>query len=681
MAQFVAEITAKINDFVSKMDEVVKKADETGARLQDIGSKMSLFVTAPLTALGAAALNSFGKIESLKNGLEALTGSSAETNKQLERLKELTNIPGLDLESLVKGTINLQTIGWTAENAEKAMAGLGNAIALIGGGQEDFKGALYGLQQLANTEFPLGEDLNILKERLPQITPLLKDAFGASRSEDLQKLKVTSQQVIDAIVTGLDKLPKAAVGLDGSFTSLRNSISMATAELGEVINEAFDVTGMINRLSNAVKDLSSWFKGLDRDTQRVIVIVGGITAAIGPFLVALGSIIRIAPLVGTAVTFMTGPIGIAVTLITAAAIAIIANLDKVRKFLSSTIEAVANFSNKLGLTGVAKSLQGAADWVKPATAAVQDFNKSNEEYSAIADKAINKTTKTKTEVTGLGNETNKAAKNTRDFKRDLTDALGSMGYYDSAIASITYKFKDLTKLAQQAGASAKDLGRIAREELGEKLSLALGQSSNIDPTKNVSLSGVLNIDKDAITAQMKAYSEIITKGVQTNIITPFDIAKEQIGQTLGDGLVGIVSNSFSALGDAIANGGDILGAVGKSIISTLGGLAKSIGEQMIAFGTAGLALKFMIKNPFLAIAAGAALVALGSFAQSSVNKQVSNVGSGGYSQSSVSSSVVGGGMNTGPLYNNDRQVVELRLRNTDLVGALNNNQNRNNRLS
>lgn len=678
MAQFVAEITAKINDFVSKMDEVVKKADETGARLQDIGGKMSLFVTAPLTALGAAALNSFGKIESLKNGLEALTGSSAETNKQLERLKELTNIPGLDLESLVKGTINLQTIGWTAENAEKAMAGLGNAIALIGGGQEDFKGALYGLQQLANTEFPLGEDLNILKERLPQITPLLKDAFGASRSEDLQKLKVTSQQVIDAIVTGLNKLPKAAVGLDGSFTSLRNSISMATAELGEVINEAFDVTGMINKLSNAVKDLSSWFKGLDRDTQRVIVIVGGITAAIGPFLVALGSIIRIAPLVGTAVTFMTGPIGIVVTVIAAAAIAIIANLDKVRKFLSSTIEAVANFSNKLGLTGVGKSLQGAADWVKPATAAVQDFNKSNEEYSAIADKAINKTTKTKTEVSGLGTETNKAAKNTRDFKRDLTDALGSMGYYDSAIASITYKFKDLTKLAQQAGASAKDLGRIAREELGEKLSLALGQSANIDPTKNVSLSGIFTMDEGAISEQMNVASKIITDKVNS-LKTDFSNFTLDIGAMLGE----MTISAMSSLGEALASGTNVINAIGKSLVSTLGGIASTVGKQMIALGTAGIALKKLVLNPFLAIAAGAALVALGSYASSAVNKTVNSggVGSGGYSQSSVSSSVVGGGMNTGPLYNNDRQVVEFKIRNTELTAAINLNQNRNNRLS
>lgn len=158
----------------------------------------------------------------------------------------------------------------------------------------------------------------------------------------------------------------------------------------------------------------------------------------------------------------------------------------------------------------------------------------------------------------------------------------------------------------------------------------------------------------------------------------FKTTSDNISKSLKTGLVDSISNTMSSLGDALATGGNILGALGNSLVSTLGNLAKSIGEQLIAFGTAGIALKFMITNPYLALAAGAALVALGSFATSSVSKTVDQGTKGGYFgyQSQDYSSYRGG------LFDSNRtQTVNLQIKGTDLVGALNLNNNRNNRLS
>jgi hypothetical protein len=154
--------------------------------------------------------------------------------------------------------------------------------------------------------------------------------------------------------------------------------------------------------------------------------------------------------------------------------------------------------------------------------------------------------------------------------------------------------------------------------------------------------------------------------------------RNSISEILGSGFTSIIANSMSSLGEALATGGNILGAIGNSLVSTLGSLAKSIGEQLIAFGTAGIALKFMITNPFLAIAAGAALVALGSFATASVSKTVDTGTKGGYFgyQSQDYSTY------RGSLYDGNRtQTINLELKNGNLIGAIDWSNKRNNRLS
>src|SRR5690606_22855038 len=175
----------KFNDTKNRLSAIYR----LGEGMQSIGTGLTIGITATIVALGSASLKTYGDIQSQKLRLEAVTGSSQEAGKQFERLRKVAKLPGLGLNEAVKGSINLQTIGFSAEKAEQSLQVFGNAVATVGKGRVEFERAIYGLQQLANTEFPLGEDLNILKDAIPQITPLLKEAFGTARSDELAKLR------------------------------------------------------------------------------------------------------------------------------------------------------------------------------------------------------------------------------------------------------------------------------------------------------------------------------------------------------------------------------------------------------------------------------------------------------------------------------------------------------------
>ena len=143
-----------------------------------------------------------------------------------------------------------------------------------------------------------------------------------------------------------------------------------------------------------------------------------------------------------------------------------------------------------------------------------------------------------------------------------------------------------------------------------------------------------------------------------------------------------ISDMMRSIGVALEEGENIIDVIGKSLLATIGDLAVKVGEQMIAFGTAGLALKRLIHNPIAAIAAGSALVALGSAAASAVNRTLNSGGGGGYTGGTSSYQQVGAtyapSEYRGPYQEN--YTVEFKIGTNELVGVLDMAEQRKRRL-
>lgn len=162
----------------------------------------------------------------------------------------------------------------------------------------------------------------------------------------------------------------------------------------------------------------------------------------------------------------------------------------------------------------------------------------------------------------------------------------------------------------------------------------------------------------------------------------------EIKSIIGNGLVDALTGVTDALGDSLMNGGNFLQGAGEALLGTFGGVLKQLGVMVITTSAAFKKIQLMFANPFnplgpiAGLAAGAALIAIGSVFSAGAKKLGSSGSSGGYasSSSSAQSSFVND-RNTGRYYNNDKQEVTLKLKNGDLVGAIDYSNNRNNRLS
>lgn len=156
------------------------------------------------------------------------------------------------------------------------------------------------------------------------------------------------------------------------------------------------------------------------------------------------------------------------------------------------------------------------------------------------------------------------------------------------------------------------------------------------------------------------------------------------GEIISGALVDTFAGIGNAIGNALSTGGNVLSAIGNTLLSSLGTVLTSMGKMAIEIGVGLLAIKFALKtlNPYAAIGAGIALIALGSYFSSKSASIGSSSGGGGGASSSTggdannssfsSSGFSGGGNNGG--------TVVFEIAGQKLIGVLSNTINANRRL-
>lgn len=633
------EISAKIDQLQKGLSTAQSNltafSTEATSKLQRVGDAIKSvalpagIAAAAIGAMGFNAIKAFGRLESLEKGLLAVSGSSAAATQQLDDLREVAKLPGLGLEEAVRGSINLQSIGISADVAKEAILQFGNAVATVGKGRAELDRALYGLQQLANTDFPLGEDLNIIKDAIPQVSRLLTEAFGANRSDELAKMGVTSQQVVDVILKGLGELPRVSGGVANAFENMQDAVSNAWQELGRAINETLNFEGILSGMGDALGDIVEWFKGLDTQTRKAIIYVTAGTTAFLGLLAALGAIVTIAPIVFGSITLMTGGIAAVTAAVAVAATAIIANWRtisvaiqehnvKVLSNLSKFVGALADMAAALGLTSLFGQLNIAQNVLSVSSKNLADnIKRTKDELFAASNSAYAK----------IATDRLEAASNEAVAK---------------SLQGVIKERKSNLELYRLEGEMIQKMGKRYVPPTFQQLP---GQST-IDV-------GVVNVTGIITDAQAKA-QEVA------------DAFNDSLGQTLNSGVQNIFGGLGAAIGDALASGGNIMEAAGAGLLSSLGAMLVDLGKMAIGVGVTLEAVKTALRtlNPFAAIAAGVALVAIGTAFSKGAQSLAGGSSVGG--QGSQSQNVTSGTV-VRPAYAEASNQPQTLIRGRDLV--------------
>lgn len=193
-----------------------------------------------------------------------------------------------------------------------------------------------------------------------------------------------------------------------------------------------------------------------------------------------------------------------------------------------------------------------------------------------------------------------------------------------------------------------------------------------------------------VAANLKVGKQAISTETIEMLTALYDF-NEQANNIIYNGIGNTFAGLGSAIGDALATGGNVLKAAGGALLSGMGAILVQLGELAIKTGLGILAVKKSLQtlNPYVAIAAGVGLVALGSAFSSKAASIGGSMGSsessgGGNQRGSFSTgadvSTPTSSVNSGGGTFNNNGTVVFEISGQKLIGVLSNTLGANKRL-
>ena len=660
----IGKLLLKLGIDTSSLDRELGKVEKSmskfGNTMKNVGTNLTQSLTLPILGLGAASLKAFAEMEKLEKGMTAIMGSSSLAKDEIVKLREVAKLPGLGLKEAVQGSVNLQAVGLSAEEARSTLMGFGKALAATGKGKVELEAIQYQLTQMISKNKLLAEDYKVIQSNLPLMAEGMKAAFGTTNMDLIRATNIDMKDFILQLSNSLALLPETqnvTGGLANSFENLSDNIFISLNELGKTINESLKLEVVFDNVSKKMEELVNRFKALTPEQQANIVQFALIAAAIGPVILIIGqfatsitSIISLSRILIGVFAGLTGGTALLVTAI-GSLIVYYATTEKGQKMLKSTGELLYGTFKKI--MSVFSGVFDLLVRMKPIfevilgfmgllvkitlTPLLWSFNKLldliifvSKGASFLFDKLkeIGKTKVTPTIEVGFGG--GKAGKPSGaggswgdDVKTDkVTTDSPEVAAMKAKIKALEDSLKNSTKLktnVEPKGNTTLD----AIKEMQTNKSMMQFESMNINALPILDL---MPKKLESISAATQKLKE------ETNA---FAIAQTAAGNAIQytDEKIKLLQDSFAALNAGIKNIidttlndlanslgteiGNALSGAGFSLNSFLAPLADaliSVGKLAVATGISIEGIKLALKslNPVVAIAGGIALIALGT---------------------------------------------------------------------
>lgn len=329
-----SQLESDMNKAQSGVTEGLAKA---GRSMQKVGVGLSAAVTLPLVGFGKMAAEEFGEAQRVSAQTAAVltsTGGAAKVSAKhiMTMAGSLSNMSGVDDELIQSG----QNLLLTFTNIQNRAGKNNDVFDQASQTMLDFAVAMNTDPKTAALQ--LGKALNDPEKGMAKLTKV-----GVTFTEQQKKQVAAMMKAGD--VAGAQKVilaelnkefggSAAAAGktLPGQINKMKNAFAELGAGLLETLIPTFkDLVGFL-------QGLITRFQALSPQAKKFVAIGLLIAAALGPVLIAVGSLLTMAPAIGAALAALTGPVGLVILGIIALGAAIIALWQRSAAFRAGVIQ-------------------------------------------------------------------------------------------------------------------------------------------------------------------------------------------------------------------------------------------------------------------------------------------------------------------------------------------------------
>lgn len=289
------KVTLDSNGAIKSMEKLEKKSSDLTSKFTSFGTKMTVGVTAPLTALATAGVKYNATMETyLANLTTLLGGNEQEAQKLLNTLKEMAATTPYETTDLVKATQKMMAFGISADDSLQYLQMLGD-IAM--GDANKMDSLTLAFSQMGASGRASMEDINQMIDQGFNPLTIISQKTGESMADLRDRVsagQVSFEEIAGAMKTATSEggiyfgsMDKASQTTAGKISTLKDDFNSALGSMTESLLPF--VTSAVEKFSQ----LAQWFSNLDDNGKKIVLTIAGIAMAIGPVVSIIGNLIKV----------------------------------------------------------------------------------------------------------------------------------------------------------------------------------------------------------------------------------------------------------------------------------------------------------------------------------------------------------------------------------------------------
>lgn len=294
LASINVKFTADLRGFSTEMQNSIRKINQYGRELQSVGNGLSLYLTTPLLAAGAASVKFASDYQESLNKVDVAFGDSSAAVREFakESLTAFGISEGTALDMAATFGDMATSLGLPVDRA----ADMSKSLVGLAGDLASFKNISIDIANTALTGVFTGETESLKKLGIVMTETNLQ-AFALSQGitkqfkdfSQAEKVQLRYAYILANTKNAQGDFARTGGGAANQTRIFTESLKQVGQQLGSVILPAFTkAITFVNGLIKSFSDLSS-------ETKTTIVVIAGIAAAIGPLLSATGALLTFIP--------------------------------------------------------------------------------------------------------------------------------------------------------------------------------------------------------------------------------------------------------------------------------------------------------------------------------------------------------------------------------------------------
>lgn len=270
------------------MGTFLQEAQGTTSEMRAMGGVLTT-AAGGMLALGTAVLSTGIQYNSLQQvagqALETMTGSAEDAAAQMERFDEFAQTSPFFRDSWLEAQRQLMAFGMEAERVVPAMEGIEEAVAAIGGGDQEIRQLVDILGQIEGQGQITGRELQRMGQMGIDAASLIGESMDMTGDEIREQITagaLDAETAITALTEGMStRFEGSADAIRDTFDGATNDMIAAWRDLGSILAEPLvsaDGGGLLVDVTNGVTDL---IRGLNDVNPVILQVAGGLAAMAG----------------------------------------------------------------------------------------------------------------------------------------------------------------------------------------------------------------------------------------------------------------------------------------------------------------------------------------------------------------------------------------------------------------